>query len=143
MAGAVDIRLAGAADIVGLIDIDSVVPRDPARADAIVRWVEAGICFVANVDGKLAGYGVLHYHFFERGLLEMLMVGPAFRGQGIGRALVLHAIRHCHTRQLWTSTNQSNSAMLGLIASLPFIASGHIHGLDQGDPELFFRLERP
>lgn len=34
------------------------------------------------------GYGVLNYHFFGCGFIEMLMVGEQYRRHGIGLALL-------------------------------------------------------
>lgn len=64
-----------------------------------------------GVKAKIAGYGVLHYHFFGCGFIELLMVEPALRGQGVGSALLL--------RQR-------------------FVLSGQVDNLDDGDPELFY-----
>jgi hypothetical protein len=43
------------------------------------------------------------------------------------------------TPLLWTSTNESNAPMRALLAAHGYIPSGAVEGLDEGDPELFFR----
>ena len=128
-------------DYARLIALDTIAACDPARADEIAGWLAQGLCFCAEVEGVVAGYGVLHRHFFGRAFLEMLMVGEEYRAQGVGTALIVHAARLSVAEQLWTSTNQSNQPMRRLLEHLGFVPSGTIEGLDEGNPELFFRLE--
>lgn len=134
------IRPAGPGDILPLQRLDSVVPDDPGRASAIAQWVESGACLCATKDGVPVGYAVTGLHFFGQPILEMLMVGRSCRGQGIGRQLALQAIAETAGPALWASTNQSNLPMQGLLAELGFVRSGFIEGLDEGDPELIYRL---
>jgi len=47
-------------------------------------------------------------------------------------------INECRTPKLFTSTNQSNVPMQGLLATLEFARSGLIENLDDGDPELVY-----
>ncbi|MCF1265904.1 hypothetical protein LH673_10880 [Morganella morganii] len=37
---------------------------------------------MTGAPGNIPGNGVLHYHFFGCGFIELLMVDPALRGQG-------------------------------------------------------------
>lgn len=133
-------RPAGSNDLAALIAIDSVVATDPTRADAIADWIASENCFVATIDAQPVGYGVLHYHFFGQALLEMLMVAAPLRGQGIGKVLIHHAMAICRTPLLWATTNQSNLAMQHLLGTIGFVPSGIIEGLDEGDPELVYRI---
>ena len=128
-------------DYASLIALDTIATHDPARADKIAGWLAQGLCFCAELEGVIAGYGVLQRHFFGRPFLEMLMVGEDYRGRGIGTALIVHAARQSIGEQLWTSTNQSNQPMRRLLEHLGFTPSGVIESLDEGDPELIFRLE--
>jgi len=66
---------------VGLSDADS--------PQAIARFLERnpGLCFVAEVEGALAG-AVLCGHDSRRGYLYHLAVHPQFQRRGIGQALV-------------------------------------------------------
>lgn len=142
MSDNVGIRPAGPDDLADLIALDSAVETDPERADAIARWLATAThdCFVATIDARPVGYGVLHHNFFNHALLEMLMVAAPLRGHGIGKALIEHAMTVSRTSLLWITTNQSNLAMRHLLGSMGFIPSGTIEGLDEGDPELVFRI---
>lgn len=68
-------------DLTALIALDTVAAQEPQRCEAIRRRIEQKICFVLRREGKIAGYGVLHYHFFGCGFIELLMVDPALRGR--------------------------------------------------------------
>ncbi len=95
----------------------------------------------AQLDGRLVGYAVTHRHFFGQPMLELVMVAPDFRRQGIGAQLIGAAISAADP-VLWTSTNQSNRPMQALLERLGFVRSGIIEGLDPGDPELVYRIAR-
>ncbi|WEJ32819.1 GNAT family N-acetyltransferase [Devosia sp. SD17-2] len=133
------VRPAGPDDIATLLALDPIAARSVDRARSIAQWVGAGWCSAAEIDGALAGYAVVHPHFFGRNFLEMLMVAPAFRRRGIGRALLVHALDAQPGAILWTSTNLSNAPMRNLLAQFGFTRMGVIEGLDEGDPELIFR----
>ncbi|KDE91071.1 MULTISPECIES: GNAT family N-acetyltransferase [Stenotrophomonas] len=134
------IREAMPADVSALIALDSVAVHDPQRARQISDWQARGGMHVAEWAGQLAGYLVIHHHFFGEAFVEMLMVAREQRSQGVGAALLRHAIAlHGHGR-LFTSTNASNTGMQRLLAASGFIDSGIVHGLDEGDPELLYRF---
>lgn len=57
-------------------------------------------CDLAEVDGAVAGFALWYYSFStfvgRHGIyLEDLYVEPAFRGRGLGKALVVHLARRC------------------------------------------------
>lgn len=131
-------------DLAALIALDSIAVQEPQRCEAIRLWIEQKICFVLRREGKIAGYGVLHYHFFGCGFIELLMVDPALRGQGVGSALLTALQQQCRTEKLFTSVNTSNTGMQALLLRQGFVLSGQVDNLDDGDPELFYfrRLNR-
>ncbi|EMD0829904.1 GNAT family N-acetyltransferase [Morganella morganii] len=131
-------------DLAALIALDSIAVQEPQRCEAIRLWIEQKICFVLRREGKIAGYGVLHYHFFGCGFIELLMVDPALRGQGVGSALLTALQQQCRTEKLFTSVNTSNTGMQALLLRQGFVLSGQVDNLDDGDPELFYfrRLSR-
>lgn len=140
----IKIRVAQSSDIDNLVHFDTVVLRDAARADSIRRWVESGECYLAEQVEQIVGYGVFNYEFFHLGNVDMLMIHPNFRGQGIGRKLLHHLYSLCKTEKFWCTTNLSNQRMQRLLVSEGFKLSGFVGDLDEGDPELIFlkRLEK-
>ena len=78
--------------------------------------------------------------FFGRNFIELLVVPDSARRRGIGRSL-LRAVAKSSTREVWTSTNESNLAMRALLVSEGWHFGGTLHGLDGDDPELFFFLK--
>ena len=130
------IRLATAAEIDTVIGI---APAGAERREAIAEWAQAGETHIAWRDGFAAGYVVFTRSFFRSPFIELLVVAPAARRQGIGRALIEHCIALIPPDQkLWTSTNQSNTPMRNLLPHLGFIQTGMFEHLDPGDPELIF-----
>ncbi|WP_297113197.1 GNAT family N-acetyltransferase [uncultured Devosia sp.] len=136
------IRPARTDDIAALVALDTFADAGNDRAQEIALWVDAGHCACATIDGNLAGYAVMHRHFFDRPMLEMVMVGAMHRRQGVGEALIRRAIETAPGPVLWTSTNQSNAPMQSMLARIGFQRSGFIEGLDEGDPELIYRIAK-
>ena len=127
-------------DADALIALDSVAAIDPERIMQIGNWLAHGGVYVAEQDGRVVGYLVMHHHFFGEAFVEMLMVARERRGHGIGTALLRHAIARRGRGKLFTSTNASNIGMQRLLVASGFIDSGIVHGLDDGDPELIYRF---
>lgn len=99
-------------------------------------------CLCAVNETELCGYAVIDQSFFGQPMLEMVMVAEPLRGQGIGRLLIQSAIASTSGPVLWSSTNQSNATMQRLFSALGFLKSGYVEGLDEGDPELIYRILR-
>ncbi|MFG2169885.1 GNAT family N-acetyltransferase [Streptomyces niveus] len=131
------VRRARAEDAGELIAVDAI--GDEARRAAIRRWCEKGAAVVAEGASGPLGYCVVEYTFFEQGFVSMLMVAPAARGRGVGHQLLDAVAASCATPKLFTSTNVSNQPMQRLLRRAGWSPVGLLHGLDEGDPELFFR----
>jgi ribosomal protein S18 acetylase RimI-like enzyme len=128
-------------DLAALVVIDTV--RTPERRSEIAAWLEAGQCHLALRDDRIVGYAALTRGFYHRCFLEMLMIAATERRTGIGRALIAHCLTQLPAGEdFWGSTNQSNTPMQALFASLAFVPSGIIENLDEGDPELIYLLRR-
>lgn len=133
-----DIRRATIEDLAALCAIDQRAEQDEQRRDLLRHAIASSGCYLAVAHGRVAGYGILTYHFFGNGFIDVLYVAPDARRQGIGAALMRHMARQCRTRKLFTSTNLSNLPMQQLLATLDYALSGVIHNLDEGDPELMY-----
>ncbi|RDL51205.1 hypothetical protein BLJAPNOD_02337 [Ensifer sp. M14] len=132
------IRSATLADFDTLVALDTIAAHDPERRDHIRSWIEAGCCHAVETNGSVGAYGVLAYHFFGNGFIEMIMVAEHFRRQGLGMALVRHFAAVCTTPKLFASTNLSNRQMQTLLRTAGFRTSGYIDNLDENDPEIVF-----
>jgi GNAT superfamily N-acetyltransferase len=139
VSAALTIRLATPADVDALIAIDHVAAHSADRREAIAGWATAGEVHVAIRDGAAVGYAAFTRSFFRSPFIEMLMVAPAARRSGIGRALIEYCIALTPGgEKLWTSTNESNMPMRRLLPQLDFVQTGMIEHLDPGDPELIY-----
>ena len=133
------IRTASPADIEAICAFDPIVGLEDSRRRIIEHAVADGHLHVADEDGEILGYVILVYTFFTLGFVELLYVHPDHRRKGIGAALMKYAESICTTEKLFTSTNLSNTNMQSLLMKLGYEESGIVHGLDEGDPELFYR----
>ncbi|MFJ6699548.1 GNAT family N-acetyltransferase [Streptomyces sp. NPDC091272] len=127
-------------DWTALAELDPVAAAgDQARRAGIRRWCAQGAVLVArDPAGRPLGYGVLEYSFFEQGFLTMLTVAPGARRRGVGARLLTAVERACTTTKLFTSTNVSNHPVQRLLQRAGWQPTGLVHGLDEGDPELFY-----
>jgi GNAT superfamily N-acetyltransferase len=92
---------------------------------------------VATAAGRAVGYSVTASWFFGVAFLELLYVAEEARRHGVGGEL-LADFEERRDRPAFTSTNQSNARMQRLLRSRGWQPCGMLHGLDAGDPELFF-----
>jgi GNAT superfamily N-acetyltransferase len=135
---------ADASDWAALAEIDSVAAAgDLARRDSIRRWCAYGLVIQAEDSSGPLGYSVLEYTFFEQGFVTMLMVAPSARRRGVGTRLLQAVEAACTTPKLFTSTNVSNHPMRQLLQRAGWSPVGPLHGLDEGDPELFHLCPNP
>ncbi|MFI7277731.1 GNAT family N-acetyltransferase [Streptomyces sp. NPDC049879] len=142
--GVPTVRRAGVADAAALVAVDALAAAgDEGRRASIARWCggNAVVLLAEDPTGPL-GYAVLEYTFFEQGFLTLLTVAPTARRRGIGRRLLAAVEAECATPKLFTSTNVSHHPMQRLLQGAGWEPAGLLHGLDEGDPELFFRRAR-
>jgi ribosomal protein S18 acetylase RimI-like enzyme len=132
------IRIAKDADAEAIVHFDHVAQFDSRHVALIRRSIASKDCYVATADEIAIGYVVLDYSFYGNGFISMLYIDPEYRRQGVGEGLVRQAEEVCRTGKLFTSTNQSNTAMQKLLAKLGYVDSGVIENLDEDDPELVY-----
>jgi GNAT superfamily N-acetyltransferase len=126
-------RKATTADIERIIQIDHM-----HRHEQISMAVFKEECYVAEDAAQIIGFAIMDYSFFSCGFVALLIVKEEYRRRGIGAALLDYLFQQCKTEKLFTSTNESNAPMRGLLKKSGFIPCGQIDALDEGDPELFF-----
>ncbi|MCL4686176.1 GNAT family N-acetyltransferase [Myxococcota bacterium] len=138
------LRRAESADLEAIVAIDPVSHAEPSRRVFLERMVRSGECWLAEEAGTVLGFAVLDDSFYGNGFVPLLVVRPGFRRRGIGRALLECLVSVCNTSKIFSSTNESNTAMRALLTRAGFEASGVIYNLEPGDPELvFFRRLHP
>jgi GNAT superfamily N-acetyltransferase len=138
--GQAEVRRAVADDIGGILRTDHRAARGGQdRAEFLRRCLDLGECLVYLDRGSVGGFAIVKPgHFFGRDFIELLMVDPARRRSGAGRALLRAALAGAGTEQVFTSTNASNNPMRSLLQADGWSFSGELDGLDEGDPELVF-----
>jgi GNAT superfamily N-acetyltransferase len=132
------VRAAGEEDASQILAFDEGGQVDPGRRDFARRAISAGNCYVAVDEGRVRGYAVFDYTFFEQGFVELLYVSATARRHRVGSALMEYLEDLCESAKVFTSTNLSNHPMQRLLARLGYKLSGVIHDLDEGDPELIY-----
>lgn len=133
-----EIRLGKPEDLEAMLEADPIAGRDQSRRSFLASSIQRGECWVADVSGAVCGFIVLEYSFFGNGFVPLVVVQESARRRGIGLRLLNHAASSCATPKLFTSTNESNTAMRSLLSRAGFRPSGVIHNLDPGDPELVY-----
>ncbi|MHB1457710.1 MAG: GNAT family N-acetyltransferase [Armatimonadota bacterium] len=118
--------------------IDEAVIGDGSRRGLIKDAISASQCLYARIDGAIAGFAIFEQSFFGQGFIDLLIVHPDYRQQGVGKAIICYIEEHCPTDKLFTSTNQSNIPMQNLCEGIGFSRSGYIENLDEGDPEIIY-----
>jgi|SRR5581483_3018362 len=88
---------------------------EEARAQlAVFRQYPRYFLFVAELEGGIAGtYELLIMdnlakHGRRSGIVENVAVSPRYQGQGIGRAMMLHAMKQCKDAGCYKLTLSSN-----------------------------------
>jgi GNAT superfamily N-acetyltransferase len=93
---------------------------------------------VAVSDGRAVGYSVMAPWFFGTPFLALLYVDESERNRGIGGRLVADREQRHGLGRIFTSTNLTNAPMQRLLERRGWTPCGMLHGLDDGDPEIFY-----
>jgi ribosomal protein S18 acetylase RimI-like enzyme len=137
----VEVRAAQVEDLSAIVATDL---QSLGSAGQIRNLVQEQASLVAVQRGEIVGFLVLKPgHFYQRDFIDLLLVAPRWRRQGIGRALLRAGLRNASTSRVFVSTNESNTPMKELLRSEGWSASGVLTGLDEGDPEHVFFHDVP
>lgn len=125
-------------EIASAVAIDEAQIGSKDRADYITSVAESGGLSVAFLRHEVQAFCCLdHDYFFEKPFISLLIVSPDVRRLGLGAGLLTHSSRMFP--EVWTSTNRSNAAMRALLEREGWRYCGELNGLDEGDPEQFFK----
>ncbi|MHB8104972.1 MAG: GNAT family N-acetyltransferase [Dehalococcoidales bacterium] len=135
------IKKATAKDLPAILEIMRI-GSTADHTDFIKQSVKAKKCLVALKTDKIVGFGILGTSlFYNQEFIELLIVHPDYRRQGVATALIQRMEGLCVTKKFFTSTNQSNVIAQKTYEANGFIRSGIIENLDEGDPEIiYFKL---
>lgn len=135
-----DIRVSNnLSDLSQAIALDEHVIGSDERVDYIRSVAEQGGLSVAVEQDEVLGFCCLdHSYFFIKPFVSLLIVNPQVRRRGVGASLLSFNCQN-YPKALWTSTNQSNIAMRALLSHLGWQRQGKLSGLDEDDPEVFFK----
>lgn len=102
-------------------------------------WIGSGGTRVVVQRGSVVGFSVMAPTFFGNDFIEMLQVRKDARRCGVASMLLNAASAQRGTEKLFTSTNLSNSPMQKVLSRLGWESVGIVYGLDDADPELFYK----
>jgi GNAT superfamily N-acetyltransferase len=122
-----------------VLELDRMAPVGHERGPLLAARVQSGEVILFEREGRVSGYAVVRSHsFFGRDFVELLAVAADERRHGVGGLLLQQAVGLSSTKRIFTSTNRSNSPMIGLLEKEGWQFSGQLEGIDEGDPELVY-----
>ncbi|MBN9399744.1 MAG: GNAT family N-acetyltransferase ['Candidatus Kapabacteria' thiocyanatum] len=90
-----------------------------------------GELFVCEIEGAVAGFISFNPNtFFNRPFICAIAVEPAYQRKGVASALVQAVLSQYDGLDVWTSTEDWNTAALALFAKHRFVPQGAITGLN-------------
>lgn len=136
-----DFRPMARQDLDSLVRIERAAYPYPWTLGNFRDCLEAGYsCWVAEIDGRLAGYWIMMLAVGEGHILNCC-VAPDWQGRGFGRQLVEHLMgtaRDHGTEFLFLEVRPSNTVAVGLYKRLGFETIGVRKGYypaDQGQED--------
>lgn len=119
-------------------ELDQLVNGSAPRPNRLGEIFADGNCWVARIDGEIVGFMAFTPSFLHRWTVEMLVVHPKHRRQGVGTALVRHCETACSATHFFAAVGASNEAMRALLAKLGHEPSGQIANLAEGESTLIY-----
>lgn len=133
------VRRATDDDLQRVLELDETTPVGHPRRAMLTSRIHQGNVLIFEQRSLVLAYAVLvPRSFFGRDFVELIAVSVHERRRGIGGLLLTTAVALSSTDRIFTSTNETNSAMLGALARHGWQLSGRLEGIDEGDPELVF-----
>jgi len=133
------VRRATNDDLNAVLALDRDAPVGHERQALLTSRVATSEVIILEQGALVRGYVVLRTRaFFGRDFVELLAVAADERRTGIGSHLLHHAVEMSSTPRVFTSTNLSNVAMNRLLEKVGWRLSGHLEGVDEGDPEVVY-----
>jgi putative acetyltransferase len=130
-----------------LADMRETSPEESCHAlDADALQDPSVTFWSAWIDGRVAGIGALKRLDAVNGEVKSMRVEDAFRGSGVGRALVRHILttaRRHGLRAVWleTGAQPAFAAARGLYASEGFVECGPFASYREDPHSVFMRLD--
>ena len=133
------VRRATSEDLDAVLELDRIAPIGHERGPLLTARVQSGEVILFEHEGRVSGYAVIRSHsFFGCDFVELLAVTSSERRRGVGSLLLQQAVGLSSTIRIFTSTNRSNTRMIGLLEKESWQFSGQLEGIDEGDPELVY-----
>ncbi|EON72712.1 GNAT family N-acetyltransferase [Lysinibacillus sphaericus] len=129
-------------DLDELVTIDQQVIGSTTRRHFIQKALVEERCIIQKTQSSIAGFLIFNTDFFACSFISLVIVKPTERRKGIATSLLAHYVEMASTQKIFSSTNQSNTAMQKVFETAGFKKSGYIENLDEGDPEIiYFKLK--
>lgn len=110
-----DDELALLATVLAELDDTAPMPLDALRSQlAAVRARPGYDCYFAELDGQIIGsislnvFPVLAHNLAAEAIAESVVIRPAFRGKGLGRAMMQAALAHARVLGAYKLALSSN-----------------------------------
>lgn len=118
--------------------LDKEVLGDFSRSKQISIAIQEKRCIIQQNEQGIAGFLIFTNNFFEHSFIDLVIVKPSERRRGVAASLIETYVELAITPKIFSSTNQSNTAMHQVFDKTGFIKSGFIENLDEGDPEIIY-----
>jgi len=139
----IEIRLPRLADATPCAELAALVIGEERAGAFIKSHMERHHLIVAEADANVVGFLTYRTEWFQCTLVSLVVVREDFRRKGIAREFFKAVEAMSPTPRLFSSTEETNTASIRMLAALGFVPSGHIDNLPQGSRELVFYRRIP